>query len=185
MSNASRVLLFTVFVFSLLLIREVGSSLGAHHIQPYIALFFTLAALRKWQWLSIPFVGYLGSSILASGGLASWMVPSLLAFAAIALVGSRFSPKSQTSRLLGGSLIGAGVFYLITNIASWLSSPAYAKSLSGLAQALWLGEPGYAPTWTFFRNDALATLAFTGIILVINRLTFGEKPTLVPTPAEA
>lgn len=184
MSQPARAIVFTLFVLALLVFREIGARFEWFHFQPYIALFFALAALRKWQWLALPAFGYLLSSINQSGGLAFWMAPALLSFALIAFWGSRFSSKSSAPSLLGGSLLGAAVFYLVTNTASWMASPVYAKTAAGFTQALTVGNPAYAPTWTFFRNDALATLFFTALILIFNRMTFGEKLTFAK-PVEA
>ena len=174
MSNGARPLIFLTLIVALLLLRQVGGHFGLYHFQPYIALFFALAALKKWQWLAIPAVAYLVSTMLTVGGFQLWMLSPMLAFALIVVWGKCFSAKSSTPKMLTGSLAGAGVFYLVTNTASWLASGQYAKSFSGLAQALWSGLPGYAPTWTFFRNDAIATVLFTAVILVLNRMTFGS-----------
>lgn len=175
MSAGSRPVLLFAFVIALVLFRQVGASFDFYHFQPYIALFFALAALKKMQWLLVPIVGYLISTVVAVGGFQLWMLSPLLAFALIVGWGRCFSKTSNVPSLLGGSLAGAGIFYLVTNTASWLSSPQYAKTFTGFTQALWTGMPGYPPTWTFFRNDALATVLFTAVILVLNGMTFGKK----------
>jgi hypothetical protein len=66
--------------------------------------------------------------------------------------------------LVGGGLLGAVVFYLITNAASWLYLP-YDKTLAGLIQALTRGLPGYPPTWEFFRNTLMSGGIFTGLFV--------------------
>lgn len=180
MSTGIRVVLYLAFFFSLCFFRSFGESFGLHHFQPYIALFFALAALQKWRWVILTVAAYLVSTILASKGFQLWMLSPLCAFALISLWGTRFSKKSGMPVMLGGSLASAGVFYLVTNTASWLTDGQYAKSFSGLGQALWTGIPGYAPTWTFFRNDAMATVLFTAIILILSRMTFFKKTELSP-----
>ncbi len=70
--------------------------------------------------------------------------------------------------LLPASLVGSTVFYVVTNIFSWLSEPGYAKSLAGLIQALTVGLPEYGatPTWMFFRNSVVSDLIFTGLFFL-------------------
>ncbi len=64
--------------------------------------------------------------------------------------------------LLNGSLLGAVLFYLITNTQSWFTDPYYAKSLAGWWQALTTGHPEFPPTYLFFRNTLFGDLMFTG-----------------------
>ena len=62
---------------------------------------------------------------------------------------------------------------VVTNTASWLTTPGYAKTLLGWWQALSVGLPGYPPTWLFFRNamvsDAGFTLAFLGCLVLVRK----------------
>lgn len=64
--------------------------------------------------------------------------------------------------LLNGSLLGALLFYFITNTLSWWSDVFYAKSLAGWWQAMTVGHPEYPPTIYFFRNTLFGDLMFTG-----------------------
>ena len=69
--------------------------------------------------------------------------------------------------MLGGGLLGATLFYLITNTASWLlnpfGNPEYTKDLAGWITALTSGTKGHPPTWEFFRNTLLSGGLFTGL----------------------
>lgn len=66
---------------------------------------------------------------------------------------------------LGGAVVAnALVFYFVTNSASWFGNPLYSQSLAGWVQALTVGLPGYAPTWTFFRNSLVSDLVFAAAI---------------------
>jgi len=64
--------------------------------------------------------------------------------------------------LLNGSLLGALLFYLVTNTQSWFGDAFYAKTLAGWWQALTVGHPEYPPTIYFFRNTLFGDLMFTG-----------------------
>ena len=59
-------------------------------------------------------------------------------------------------KLLLGGILGAAMFYLLTNTLSWLMDPHYAKTMAGWIQALFTGLPGYPPSWEFFRNTLLS-----------------------------
>ena len=66
-------------------------------------------------------------------------------------------------RVFLGTLIGALLFYLVSNTVSWLVNPAYAKTIAGWIQALTIGLPGFPPTWVFGLKALLGTGLFTGL----------------------
>lgn len=81
--------------------------------------------------------------------------------------------RASLKTLLPASLAGSTVFYLITNIFSWMSDPGYAKNFGGLIQAVTVGLPQYSstPSWMFFRNSLLSDLLFTLLFVVC--MSFG------------
>jgi hypothetical protein len=95
--------------------------------------------------------------------LDSFTIIKLITFAGIIWIGTRFSSRKSWLALLSGGMLGALLFYLVTNIASWIFDPGYPKTLSGLIQALTTGLPGYPPTWTFLKNTLLSGGLFTGL----------------------
>ena len=94
-----------------------------------------------------------------------YMLLKTLAFVAIIGLGRLFKPRMAGWKLLGGGLLGALLFYLVTNAAAWMHDPGYPKTLAGLWQALTTGLPGYPPTWTFFRNTLMSGGLFTAIFV--------------------
>lgn len=66
-------------------------------------------------------------------------------------------------KLLFGGILGALLFYLLTNTFSWLIYPGYPKTIAGWIQALFTGMPGYPPSWEFFRNTLLSGGLFTAL----------------------
>ena len=102
-----------------------------------------------------------------------------LAYAAMIWLGRRFRPQSAVSRLLSGGLLGALLFYLITNTAAWFfnpfHNPEYAKTLGGWIIALTRGTAGYPQTWEFFRNTLLSGGLFTGLFVGAMRLSAGAE----------
>jgi uncharacterized protein DUF6580 len=107
--------------------------------------------------------------------LSLYMVIKLASFALLIGLGCLFTARTSWLKLLCGGLIGAVLFYLITNTASWLNNPEYAKTLAGWIQALTSGTPNYPPTWTFFRNTLLSGGLFTGLFAGAMKLTAPES----------
>jgi len=105
-----------------------------------------------------------------------YMVMTLVGFALIVGLGRRFKPQMNFFKLLGGGLLGAIVFYIVSNTASWFYDPGYAKTLAGWIQALTLGRPDYHPTTLeFFRNTLLSGGLFTSLFVGAMKLT-AESP---------
>jgi hypothetical protein len=90
-----------------------------------------------------------------------------VAFATLIGLGRQFKPQSGFFSLLSGGLLGAILFYLITNTASWLfnpyANPEYTKTLTGWITALTKGTGGWPQTWEFFRNTLLSGGLFTAL----------------------
>jgi hypothetical protein len=98
-----------------------------------------------------------------------------LAFGILVLLGRSFNRRSSWLALLSGGLLGAVLFYLITNTASWLfnpfNNPEYTKDLHGWFIALTQGTAGWPQTWEFFRNTLMSGGLFTGLFAGAMKLT--------------
>lgn len=126
---------------------------------------------------------------------SDYQAVNYLAYAAIFLLGRQFSVRATLLKHIGGGLIGAVLFYLITNTAAWLQDPAYAKNFTDWLRALTLGTSGWPETWTFFRNTLLSGGLFAGLISAALQATEAEAPerepeaepegTTEPAPEEA
>ena len=103
------------------------------------------------------------------------MIGHYLGFALVGLIGLVLQNRASFKTLLPASLVGSTIFYLITNIFSWLSDPGYVKTAAGLIQSLTVGLPEYSstPTWMFFRNTILSDLFFT--LLFVACMNLGRK----------
>ena len=147
------------------------------NFQPLPALFLcSIVFLRGTKAWALPVAAWLISNPLASmlqgyppfahGGVT-------MAFLALLLTGVLALPlrKSPSPTLvLGGGLVAALLFHLVTNTAVWLVDPGYAKSGEGLWQALWSGRPiDPMPTWIFLRNLLVANGVFTALFLLARR----------------
>jgi hypothetical protein len=110
------------------------------------------AILASDLWLNVHY---------AAGIITDWQMVNYLAFGLIWLLGRQCRDRRSPWHLLFGGLLGALVFYILSNTAAWMANPQYVKSLSGWWQAVTTGLPGWPPTWTFFRNTMISGGLFT------------------------
>ena len=173
----------TLFV-AMVLYRIVAGYFGAGHswlwnFSPMVAIALCGPLIfPKRVAFILPLVILLGSDIILNAHFGAALVTGeMLAryfvLALVALLGLRLRKSRRVEVLLVASMVGSTGFYLVTNTASWLTTPGYAKTLLGWWQALSVGLPGYPPTWLFFRNamvsDAGFTLAFLGCLVLVRK----------------
>jgi len=92
-------------------------------------------------------------------------------YAGLIAMGKWMGKNAPFWKLLFGGILGAAIFYLVTNTLSWLQDPSYAKTLAGWIQALFTGLPGYPPSWEFFRNTLLSGGLFTALFAGAAKVT--------------
>jgi hypothetical protein len=63
----------------------------------------------------------------------------------------------QPKRVLGGALLSALCFFVVTNFAVWASTSMYAHTGAGLVQCFTMALP-------FFRNDLAGTLVYSALL---------------------
>ncbi len=142
------------------------------NFSPVMAIAFCGAVYfrNRWMWL-VPFAALSLSDLYINWFYAreyghTWNLSGFIArtacFAAAIALGAWVARRKSWLWLLNGSLLGAMLFYLVTNTQSWLADPYYAKTLAGWWQALTIGHPEYPPTVYFFRNTLFGDLMFTG-----------------------
>jgi hypothetical protein len=154
----------------LIFFRLLGAGLPASqpNFQPLAALFFCGAMLAPgWRGFALPLSIWaitlpFGSSYTYD---LSAFLTALAGFSGMYFLGMQFA-KRRMPAVLGGALVAAAVFHLITNGAAWVGSPLYSKDFHGLWQSLWTGPvSSEIPSWVFLRNLAAANLLFTGIFV--------------------
>lgn len=139
---------------------------------------------RLVWWL--PFTTMLVTDLLLNGLYyhASLVSPEMagnyLAYVALVLLGRGYSPKASWLKLLSGGLLGAIVFYVITNTFAWWFNPfhnvEYVKNFIGWWIALTKGTSGYPQTWEFFRNTLMSGGLFTGLLAGAVKLMEAAEP---------
>jgi len=136
-------------------------------------------ASRGWA-VAVPLVGLLISDlVLASinGGLyASWFGgrDMLAVYGCIVLttvIGFRMRGKVGGGSILGYSLLGAVLFYLVTNFVAWLGNPMYPQTGAGLMASYVAGIP-------FFRWSVLGTLVYSAALFGGFALLRAQVPAL-------
>lgn len=110
-----------------------------------------------------------------------YLLANYVAYALLIWFGTRFKPDTKWFKLAGGGVLGALVFYLISNTASWAQFAGYEKSIAGWVQALTVGLPGFPPTWMFALKTLLSGGLFTGLFVGAMRLA--EREVEVPESA--
>jgi len=87
----------------------------------------------------------------------TWLV--YLSFAAVIGLGILIRKKPSALKVIGASLTGSVLFFLITNFGAWMTDHQYypVKSLDTLMYSYQLGLP-------FFRGTLLGDLFFNGVL---------------------
>ncbi len=122
-----------------------------------IALFGGLYLPKKWA-IILPLVAMLASDIFI--GFYTWqiMITVYLSFALMAGIGLLVRKNKKFHTILGGTLLGSVLFFIITNGSVWAFGAMYARNLSGLFQSYYMALP-------FFRNSLLGDLFYTAVLV--------------------
>lgn len=156
---------------------------------PLVAMILCGAAfLPRRSAITLPFAAILFTDIALnhfykSPALTPDMAGNFAAFAAIAFLGWRLRSRAGFSTMLPAAIASSIFFYLVSNSLSWMLIPDYAKTFSGWFQALTTGLPGYAPTWTFLRNELVSNTLFTALFVACVQHGRLKTPALEPAPA--
>lgn len=145
---------------------------------------------RQIVWW-LPLVAILATDIglnfyYQAKGYTVWDAPDLAnlafnyaAYVVLLFLGRGFKPATSLFKLIGGGLLGAILFYVITNTASWFFNPfhnaEYTKTIAGWIVALTKGINGWPTTLEFFRNTLLSAGLFTALFAIAGKLT-AESP---------
>lgn len=92
-------------------------------------------------------------------GFYSWrlMVSVYLSFLICVFLGFKLKTNKKWYTILGYSLLGSCIFYLLTNFAVWAFTGWYPKNFEGLIQCYFMALP-------FFKNTLMGSLFYTGLL---------------------
>lgn len=112
--------------------------------------------LNKKYALLIPLLALFLSDLLI-GFYSPWIMLSVYgSFALIGGIGFYLKKHKNARNIVGASLLGSIIFFLITNFAVWAAPYSfYPHTFQGLMQSYLMGLP-------FFRNTLMGDLFYTG-----------------------
>lgn len=128
----------------------------------YAALLFAGAFLKKRDsiWFPVVIIGVcdlLLTTQIYHESLRWFHALNLLAFASIVVVGWWLRGHTTVRRVLGASLAGPTVFFVVSNLAVWLGASLYPLTLPGLVAC-------YTAALPFFGNSLAAGVVFSAIL---------------------
>src|SRR6266850_6981293 len=149
-------------------------SIGLLNFAPLAAIALCAAAYFPAKFkFTVPMIALLISDVVLNihygfSLLSPFVLSHYLGFALVGCLGLLLQNRRSMKTLLPASIAGSVIFYIVTNLVSWLFDPGYVKNFTGLVQALTVGLPQFSatPSWMFFRNSLVSDLIFTGLFVV-------------------
>ncbi len=148
----------------------------APNFTPVISIaLFAGAYLKKRYAFAVPVAAlFLSDLVIGMYGLTSmtFVYGSVILITALGLA---LSNKVSAGKVLGLSLAGAVIFFVITNFGVWLlPGSMYPKTLEGLVQCFVLAIP-------FFGNSLLSTMIYSAVLFGVyeGAARFVSKPKAV------
>lgn len=133
---------------------------------PHLPNFAPIAALalfggtylNKKYALAIPVIAMLITDTII-GFYNPWIMLSVYgSFITIGLIGLWLKKHKTVPNVLGASIFGSIIFFLVSNFTVWaVPNSMYPHSLQGLMQSYTMGLP-------FFRNTLAGDLFYTGVM---------------------
>lgn len=122
-----------------------------------IAIFSGLYLPKKLAF-SLPLAAMFFSDLFI--GFYAWpiMLSVYVGFVIMGAIGLVVRKNKKLSTILGGTILGSLIFYLVTNGAVWAFGSLYPPTLAGLTQSYYMAIP-------FFRNSLLGDLFYTGVLV--------------------
>jgi len=122
-----------------------------------LALFGGLYLPKKWS-IVLPMAVMLASDLFI--GFYTWqiMLSVYLSFALMVGVGLLVRNNKKFHTVLGGTLAGSIIFFILTNASVWAFGTMYTHDFSGLISSYYAALP-------FFRNSLLGDLFYTAILV--------------------
>lgn len=126
-----------------------------------MALFGGVYVNKKYA-LIIPLAAMIISDVFIGLYNPFLMISVYGSFFLIGLMGTWLKNHKTTSNVIGASLLGSVLFFLVTNFAMWkvqpmFSVPLYPQTWQGLVDSYIMGLP-------FFRNTIMGDLFYTGLM---------------------
>ena len=120
--------------------------------------------LNRRYALVVPLIALLIGDIFI-GFYSPWIMLSVYgSFALIGLIGIWLKNHKNVPNVIGGTLMGSIIFFLVTNFACWVIPHSfYPHTWQGLMQSFIMGLP-------FFRNTLMGDLFYVGAMFGLYEL---------------
>lgn len=166
-----RILLITLAIFALALTRLLPHPPNVAPIMA-IALFGGAVFSDRRLALLIPMAAMLLSDLFIGFHGQMWLVYGC--FALVVGMGMLLKRHRGTLPLLGATLAGSLLFFLVTNLGVWAFSGIYTLDMVGLSTCFTAAIP-------FFHNSLLGNLFFVsilfgGLALLEQRFSWAREP---------
>lgn len=122
-----------------------------------IAMFSGLYLPRRWAIVG-PLLAMFTSDIFLGFYHPITMLSVYISFILMTGIGIAVRKNKNIATVLGGTLLGSLIFYLITNLSVWVFSGMYTHTLSGLLQSYYLALP-------FFKNTIAGDLTYVTLLV--------------------
>lgn len=165
----SRFVLLTVFVLAAAFSRLVPHPLNVAPITA-MALFGAAHFRNRFSSVALPLVAMLLSDVVLYSTKdvayrSEALINMLFVYSALAIIaglGQWLRGRVSVARVIGTTLAGSVVFFLVTNFGAWLTlsratPPMYSQSFSGLIDCFVAGLP-------FFKNTVLGDLGYAAAL---------------------
>jgi len=119
-----------------------------------IALFGGAHFSKRWLAFAVPLMALFISDLLL--GFHGFMVPVYVSFALVVVLGTLLKDRVRFGNVLGATITGSLLFFLITNFAVWAGSPFYPQNFAGLLSSYTMAIP-------FFHAGLLGDLFYSGV----------------------
>lgn len=113
------------------------------------------AYLSRGQALLLPLAALFASDLVL--GLHATVPFVYGSFVLVALLGTLLRADRRPGRLAVAALASSALFFVVTNLGTWLVAGLYTRDLQGLAAC-------YAAALPFLRNSLLGDLAYTALL---------------------
>jgi len=122
-----------------------------------IAIFGAMYLPKKWS-LMLPITTLLISDLFIGFYSLPIMLTVYGSFLIMWFIGSKIRKNKKIYSILGGTVLGSVLFFLITNWAVWAFGTMYVHNISGLLQSYYMAIP-------FFRNSLLGDLFYVTLLV--------------------
>jgi glucan phosphoethanolaminetransferase (alkaline phosphatase superfamily) len=122
-----------------------SGSIGLLNFAPLAAIALCAAAYFPAKYkFTVPMIALLISDVVLNihygfSLLSPFVLSHYLGFALVGCLGLLLQNRRSLKTLLPASIAGSLIFYIVTNLGSWLFDPGYVKNFTGLVQALTVG----------------------------------------------